>query len=98
MDYSEEVYRWQLVSSKVIFWVVLTVVGVGLVLSWLHFHRSFQEDDKDKKSLEKSHSSEQSTIYAFGVKISSSVIGLVILAISIIFLYLYLKFVYPINL
>jgi hypothetical protein len=81
----EKVFRWQLVSSYVIFFVVILLVLIGIFFSWIQFRK---ETDLGTTDLQ---------IGKDGVKISSSVTGLVILVISLGFFYLYLVYVFPIK-
>jgi cytoskeletal protein RodZ len=115
LKYTQDVYRWQLLSSQIIFYTVLVVVGIGLALSWMHFRKSFStpllgkdqaesekptaQSEEEKESSKKNSGPDPSSseLSAFGIKITSSVIGLIILGASIVFLFLYLKFVYPIS-
>ena len=82
----EAVFSWQFLSSKIIFWAVLLVVFAGMLFSSVQFfgHLYKPEVTEVEASLQ-------------GVKVSSPVLGVVILTISIAFFYLYLVFVYPIS-
>jgi hypothetical protein len=102
-----EAFAWQSVATKVIFGVVIIVVLAGLYLSWMQFNFAHNAPLKvTTPSTEGSASAATSTnpgdamntieVNTSGVKITSSVIGLVILTLSIVFFFLYLKFVYPI--
>lgn len=88
------VFDWQLTSSRVIFWVVIGVVAAGLVFSWLQFRLGLEQSRASGKPMAMSADMEGSTT---GVKISSNVVGLVILALSLGFFYLYLVYVYPVS-
>ncbi|MEM6667419.1 MAG: hypothetical protein AAF638_13560 [Pseudomonadota bacterium] len=84
-----EVFRWQLFSSRLIFVLVIAIVIAGLYFSWMQFHHGLKTGDLDKEtSLEAS--------VASGIKVSSPVLGVIILALSLGFFYLYLLHVYPI--
>jgi hypothetical protein len=102
-----DAFAWQSVATKVIFVVVIIVVFVGLYLSWMQFRIALQAPLKlTKPGTEGSTDETNPTrtadatntieVNTSGVKITSSVIGLVILTLSIVFFFLYLKFVYPI--
>ena len=103
-----DAFAWQSISTKMIFLIVIFVVLAGLYLSWMQFRAAHKMpmkitapsagtlpsagtpgDQLDAKTT----SIELNT---GGLKITSSVIGLVILTLSIVFFFLYLKFVYPI--
>jgi len=102
----QDAFAWQSVSTKVIFWVVIVVVLTGLYLSWMQFKlalkmpltKTTQTKKGQSNKANPSDQIEASTIEVTtsGVKITSSVIGLIILVLSIVFFFLYLKFVYPI--
>jgi hypothetical protein len=87
---AKKTFDWQYWSSKVIFWVVLLLVGAGLAFSALQFYLGYRAGTAK---------AEESTFEATlqGVKVSSSVLGVIVLTISIVFFYLYLKYVYPIT-
>ena len=87
----ERVFAWQLLSSRIIFVVVIFLVLTGIYFSWLQFSRSL----KSTKGEEfKETTFEASTT---GFKVSSPVLGVIILAMSLAFFYLYLAYVYPIS-
>jgi hypothetical protein len=87
---TEKNLSWQLIETRVIFFMVIAIVIVGLLLSYLQFYY----DVKKKEAAPGAVSDFE--VSATGIKISSSVIGLIILAMSLAFFFLYLKFVYPI--
>ncbi len=80
-------FEWQYASSRIIFVLVVAIVLLGLYFSWVQFH-------KDDKLAERGVSTIEAT--KTGFKISSPVLGVIILALSLGFLYLYLLYVYPI--
>jgi hypothetical protein len=103
----QDAFAWQSVSTKVIFMVVIIVVLAGLYLSWMQFNFAHNVPLKvTTTSTEGPAIAATSTnpgsdvntieVNTSGVKITSSVIGLIILTLSIVFFFLYLKFVYPI--
>jgi hypothetical protein len=105
-NYKTRLYNWQLLSSKIIFSVVAIIVLIGLYLSYLQFRVSTlhitgtTNKVKFKKEIESDLPAADHTkieISKEGIKIDSAVIGLVILTLSIVFFFLYLKFVFPIN-
>jgi hypothetical protein len=102
-----DAFAWQAVSTKIIFWVVILVVVAGLYLSWMQFNLA--HNTPLKMTMPSTEGSVSATtpadpsngintieVNTSGVKITSSVIGLIILTLSIVFFFLYLKFVYPI--
>ena len=90
-DHRSRVFEWQLLSSRLIFILVILIVAVGLYFSWLQFVAGLKEGAADKlsTSLEASPTS--------GIKVSSPVLGVIILTLSLAFFYLYLVHVYPIG-
>jgi hypothetical protein len=91
-----DAFAWQAWSTKVLFWVVIIVVLAGLYLSWMQFYFAHNAPLKvDKPSNDKpSNGVNTVEVNTSGVKITSNVIGLIILTLSIVFFFLYLKFVY----
>lgn len=104
----QSVFEWQHLSSIIIFWVVITIVLSGLLFSGMQFYISFKrasgtvsgKGEPDSSSAEKRESLGGVTefeVSSTGFKVSSSVLGIVILVISLAFFYLYLTHVYPVN-
>jgi len=109
-QYRMSVFQWQLWSSKVIFAVVIILVLTGIVFSGIQFRRSMKgtavvvhrkgkhiEQTKDNPGL-----AAESAVTTFkagpeGFEVSSSILGVIILVISIAFFYLYLTVVYPVH-
>jgi hypothetical protein len=90
----QEVFRWQLFSSKVTFYIVILLVLSGIYFSGVQFHNAMKQSSggnvADAQVTEFSASAE-------GIKVSSPVLGVIILSISLAFFYLYLVYVYPIE-
>jgi hypothetical protein len=89
----QRVFQWQLASSKIIFVVVVLLVFSGIVFAAIQFYAGLKKVTGDK---------EQVTVTTFeagstGLKVSSPVLGLIILVISLAFFYLYLVYIYPIE-
>jgi hypothetical protein len=85
------VFQWQLLSSRLIFALVILIVAVGLYFSWLQFRAGM----KEKAGPEATSTTLEAS--ATGIKLSSPVLGVIILALSLAFFYLYLVHVYPIE-
>ncbi|MGC1300604.1 MAG: hypothetical protein WA869_36715 [Alloacidobacterium sp.] len=86
IDHTRKVYAWQHISSIIIFYVVIFLVLMGVLFSWLQFKAAaFKGESEELDASMK------------GVKITSSTLGVVILVLSMCFFYLYLRYVYPIN-
>lgn len=84
LEYKEILYKTQYIEGIIIFFVVLFILFIGLYLSFMQF---------------KSSESNQTTIKISkdSIQITSSVIGLLILLISLVFFYIYLKEVYTLK-
>lgn len=80
-----QVFKWQLFSSKVIFAVVLVLVFAGIYFAAVQFHTGLGRGE------------ERTEFIALGIKVSSPILGVIILVISLAFFYLYLVYVYPIE-
>jgi hypothetical protein len=87
LKHNQEIFEFQLFSSKILFGLVIFIILFGLILSGLQFLKKDLPDEK-ATSLE---------IGMSGVKISSDILGLLILTISLAFFYIYLNNVYPVN-
>lgn len=104
-------FSWQYTSSIIIFFLVIITVLCGLIYSGMQFYYSVQEIKLKKqlilkREMEKVEHSElpkiqdgntQLEVTLSSIKISSSLIGVIILTISIAFFFLYLAYVYPIE-
>lgn len=94
-EHRRNVFAWQHWSSQIIFGVVLVLVGAGVYFSAVQFHRGLRPAPHVSRT-----ESEQKTEFTASlkeIKVSSPVLGVIILAISLAFFYLYLVFVYPIQ-
>lgn len=95
-SHRKEVFAWQLFSTKLIFWAVLLMVFCGIAFSGIQFYKSIRED------VSESGEAPESSVTEFkasptGIKVTSPVLGVIILTISLAFFYLYLVYVYPIK-
>jgi hypothetical protein len=105
-DYNQDVFRWQFLSSKIIFFIVILLVLSGVYFSGVQFHISLRAG-RVKEGMKKGEeanvdSTEKADVTALeaslkGIKVSSSILGVVILVISFLFFYLYLAYVFPIR-
>lgn len=100
--YRSRVFEWQLFSSRVIFMVVLMLVGAGMYFAAVQFHTAMVAARRVAASdtgatAEPAGLTTRLEISAKGVVVNSSVLGVIILALSIAFFYLYLVYVYPIQ-
>jgi hypothetical protein len=95
LHHRKKVFEWQLFSSKLIFVVVLLLVFSGICFAAIQFHGTFRR--KDEIGAPDSHAVSEFVASVKGDKVGSPVLGVVILVISMVFFYLYLLFVYPIE-
>jgi len=86
LGHRESVLGWQHLSTQIILFIVLVLVGMGLYFAWVQFHSGSDEQGVNELSISME-----------GVKISSPVLGVIILTLSLGFFYLYLVYVYPIS-
>lgn len=92
-----EAFRWQLISSKVVFWMVLFIVCIGLYFSWLQLKHSLELSEHPAQSTAEAPEIHELKLSLQGIEVKSSVVGLIILVISFGFFYLYLDRIYPIT-
>jgi hypothetical protein len=85
-EHRSRVFNWQYRSSILIFSVVNLLVLAGLAFSWMQFRRGWGSGLESEMEFS-----------GAGVKIRSSVLGVIILVVSLAFYYLYLAYVYPIE-
>ena len=74
---------------------MLLLVFSGICFAAIQFHGTFRR--KDEIGAPNSHEVSEFEASLKGVKVSSPVLGVVILVISMVFFYLDLLFVYPIE-
>ena len=99
-----DVFRWQLFSSKIIFVVVILLVLAGVYFSGVQFHSSLHrskapaanKDGVPQPTQTEQHDVTEIEASVRGIRVSSPVLGVLILVISFLFFYLYLVYVYPI--
>ena len=101
-EFERRSWEWHLLSTKIIFFVVLIVVGFGLVVSWLQF----RSDIRPKMSSTSAGTTEDAGGAAAtydvsaslqSVSVKSKTIGAVVLIFSGVFFFLYLSIVYPMT-
>jgi hypothetical protein len=101
--YRSRVFEWQLLSSRVIFLIVLALVSAGIYFAAVQFRGAMRAAARPAASAEASPTlsgvtlATQLEVSAKGVVVNSSVMGVIILALSLAFFYLYLVYVYPIT-
>lgn len=88
-EHARKTFNFHHLTTILTFILVHLIVIVGLYLTWLQFHRDSGSDPGAEPH--------ELSIGKDGLKIRSSVIGLIVLALSLGFYYLYLKNVYPVT-
>ncbi|HSH76061.1 MAG TPA: hypothetical protein VLA09_10300 [Longimicrobiales bacterium] len=103
LEHRSRVFQWQHFSTRVIFFVVLVIVATGIFFAWVQFRKGLKpvapqrvagEEKGGSPAREPEHEIE---ISMQGIRVSSPALGVVILALSLGFFYLYLAYVYPIS-
>jgi hypothetical protein len=92
--YRHQVFQWQLFSSRVIFAAVLVLVFSGILFAGTQFYVGLRRAKPGALPADAVTEFEASLR---GVKVSSPILGVIVLAISLAFFYLYLVYVYPIS-
>jgi len=91
LDHNYELFRWQLFSTKISFAMTILLVLCGVIFSAMQFwktHRAVGAGAQIPTELELSGGR---------IKVSSPVLGVVILVISLGFFYLFMLHAYPIE-
>ena len=102
-EHRRRVFEWQLLSSRIIFWVVILMVSAGIYFSGVQFHLALRAmkavADPAGPGASADRAELQTSLEAgtSGIKVSSPVLGVIILVISFLFFYMYLVHVYPIS-
>jgi hypothetical protein len=90
LQHRQRVFAWQHFSSITIFVVVILLVAAGVYFAAVQFHRGLDQGAAGGTGT-------QFEAGPGGLKVSSPVLGVIILVISLVFFYLYLVYVYPIQ-
>jgi len=88
MQHRVAVFKWQEFASNVMLWVVVAVVLSGLVFSAAQLIDGLRFGKDMQGNLE---------ISAQGLKITSSIVGLLVLALSIAFVLIFVDQIYSID-
>jgi hypothetical protein len=89
-----EVFAWQSMSTIIIFFVVLLLVLCGIGFAAIQFRAGLRGRGGEGPTAQEET---EISLSLSEVKVRSPVLGVVILAISLAFFYLYLVHVYPIR-
>lgn len=90
LEHRSRVFWWQHYSGRVLFLVVNALVFIGLAFAWVQFRRDMTADPAVSPP-----GAHEISVQSTGVTIRSSVLGVIILGLSLAFFYLYLVYVYP---
>lgn len=95
----KDVFDWSLTADRWMFAMVNLLVLCGLVFASIQFRLSLKQgspaaDGKEKAAEPMATDMEISTT---GIKVTSSVLGVIVLLISMAFFFLYARYVYPIQ-
>lgn len=82
------VLRWQLAASYVVLALVVIVTGLGVVLAYKEVQQAIKIGQSNESSM---------TLEARKIQITSAVTGVVILVLSLFFLFLFLEKVYQLD-
>jgi hypothetical protein len=108
-EFRSRVFEWQLLSSRLIFVVVIVLVLAGIYFSAVQFHvalmtarraagRATAPPEATEAKLPPALPfATQLEISAKGIIVNSSVLGVIVLALSLAFFYFYLVYVFPIK-
>jgi hypothetical protein len=109
-QFAKQSWDWHLFSTKLLMFVVLGIVGFGLIITYLQFSRDGQQHLRPTKrqrptsttdgtpQAEAGEEAQSKLRLTFeGIEITSQVIGLLVLGFSLAFFYLYVKVVYPMQ-
>ncbi len=88
MKYNDQLLGWQLFASNVLLWVVVLVVAAGVVYSGIQLATAARTGRQRDMTLE---------VSAQRVRLTSSVVGIVVLAVSLAFLLIFAQQVYQIK-
>lgn len=91
-SHQQGVFTWQLWTSRISFGLVVAITVAGLYFSWLQFMAAHRSDGDHSATL-----ASELELSGKGIKVSSPVLGVIILTISIGFFYLFVRHIYPIE-
>ena len=86
------VFAWQLYSSKLIFGLLTMIVLTGIGLTVWQFRHIFSRRRAGGEEL-----NSELEITMEKIRVNSSVVGVVVLSLSLAFYFLYLRYVYPVE-
>ncbi len=113
-DYERRGWEWHLLSTQLLFGVVLLIVAFGLYITYAQFRRDYSgwqppaAPDKAGTPTPTADAAETPAprplpaattlkLSPAGLEVTSQIVGLIVLALSLAFFFLYVKEVYPIR-
>lgn len=102
LELRQQAFEWHAFSTKLLFWSVIAITAMGLVLSWREFGKYYARNVRTPVNSPATESKgteapPQSVfkVSAQGLEVTSSLIGFLVLSVSLAFFYLYVVNVYP---
>jgi hypothetical protein len=95
LGHRRNLFQWQLLSTKIIFATVIFLVAAGICFAAIQFYVGLRRNPRGGSGESKDITEIKASLQ--GIRVSSSVLGVIILTLSLLFFYLYIKYVYPIN-
>jgi hypothetical protein len=96
-EFRSKVFKWQHKASIAIFLLVVLLVLAGMYFAAVQFHVALAASKRSGKADAQPGMATQIELSAKGIVVNSSVLGVIITALSLAFFYLYLVYVYPIQ-
>lgn len=116
-EYERRGWEWHLLSTQMLFGVVILIVFFGLYITYRQFERDYSDWERAQRpqppaqagaadappdaaaAAPPPRSGLASTLKlsASGLEVTSQVVGLIVLALSLAFFFLYVKDVYPVR-
>lgn len=104
-EYNKDLFNWNSFSTKFMFYLTIILVWLGVVLSFAHFIISFiigrKAEKNNKSTQDKDQNNKDELALSMDkiaeIKIRTNSVGIILLIISIVFLWLYMVDAYPLR-
>lgn len=110
-DYERRGWEWHLLSTQLLFGVVLLIVAFGLYITYAQFRRDYSgwqppaapgtpppaPEAAEAPAPRPLPAATTLKLTPAGLEVTSQIVGLIVLALSLAFFFLYVKEVYPIR-